>query len=60
MYNPADFMLQLVNSDFPERYDEALVLKYGNSAERAAVVAKVAEAMAGSKTVNSVSSHLEL
>jgi len=49
MYNPADFMLQLVNSDFPERYDAALVLKYGDSAERAAVVAKVAEAMAGSK-----------
>ncbi|EOD34886.1 hypothetical protein EMIHUDRAFT_363297 [Emiliania huxleyi CCMP1516] len=49
MYNPADFMLQLVNSDFPERYDAALVLKYGDSAERATVVAKVAEAMASSK-----------
>ena len=60
MYNPADFMLQLVNSDFPERYDAALVLKYGDSAERAAVVAKVAEAMASSKTVNSASSHLKL
>jgi len=36
------------------------VLKYGDSAERAAVVAKVAEAMASSKTVNSASSHLKL
>jgi len=45
-YNPADFVLALVNVDFPERYEPSLAGKYAESKQRAATLAAVREAVA--------------
>ena len=48
-YNPADFVLALVNQDFPDRYDASLPGKYTESKQRSDTLAAVAEAIEAGK-----------
>jgi ABC-type multidrug transport system ATPase subunit len=48
-YNPADYVLALVNQDFPDRYDDSLPGKYTESEQRSATLAAVAEAIEAGK-----------
>lgn len=48
-YNPADYVLGLVNQDFPDRYDDSLPGKYAESQQRAATLAAVAQAIEAGK-----------
>jgi len=48
-YNPADYVLALVNQDFPDRYDASLPGKYAESEQHSAMLAAVAEAIEAGK-----------
>jgi len=50
-YNPADFVLALVNQDFPDKYDASLADKYAGSKECQATSAAVIEAIAAGKAI---------